>query len=755
MGRWLVGRLARYMMEWQSAEAFDDHPVVLNLPVTDNCNARCVMCDVWKNPAESDFTAAELRQWVRRGLLNDVAHVGLSGGEPTLRKDLPELFEILCGELPRIRSISVTTHGFHPKRWEWMAPRIRDTTRRYGVPFRGNVSVDGIGKVHERVRRIPGGFDKVEQTLDVFKRAGVSTQLQCTVSRLNVYHVGETLEYARRKGLDVVFRVATEIARLENLSSVSKVVLSEDERSFFADFLVSDKLLAVTRNPARRLFYRDLATRLETGASRGAPCSFQRRGAMLSATGDIYQCSVAQEPLGSLRHGGEFDWSQGPIAAARKAFVDTVCPSCLHDQTGHWHPASLLAEVLRRSPGGRSFDRLHRGASIIRLALRLRDGRSSDNRLPGAGAGSKRSRALLVGAYGGEHVGDAAILAGVCQRLHESEGVDDFTVVSFRAGRTARWLRSVRIPDGCKGRVISIEDLTSDDFGEVVCYAGGPLMDLPLMNLRAALILHQAKLMGCKIRLEGVGIGPFRRRLGVASVKGILQAADKVSVRTPQDARLASELGRTPDHISDDPAEDYIRSGLWRGSSTPQEREEIHDAYEIAGQSGKVIAWNLRPLSWVYAKAGHSVEETQDAVREQVATAIERLPQYHHILFSMNADQYGDSDLDEMRTIVNRLEGRHVWMFARELGVGGMLEFLERADAIVAMRFHACVFGTALGRPVIAIDYGIGEDQKVSRFMRKTGRSGLCQRVDLVSAEWLVRQVVGAVEQAPELTPAS
>lgn len=745
MNKWMVGRVARYVMEWRTTD-FDSHPVVLNLPVTDNCNARCVMCDVWKNPAESDFTPTELRHWICGNLLNDICHVGISGGEPTLRKDLTQIFRILCTELPRLRSISVTTHGFHPKRWLWMAPQLRDIAADQGVPFRVNVSVDGVGPVHEEVRRIPGGFVKVEETLGVLENAGIPIQLQCTVSRPNVYYVTETLEYALRKELEIIFRVATDIARLENLVSMPKVALSSDEKSFFADFLLSEKLMSATQNPARRLFYRDLANRLETGHPRRAPCSFQRRGVMISATGEVYQCSIAHESMGSLREEDDFEWAGEDTISARKGFVKTTCSSCFHDQSGHWSPIALIAEVVRRSPVGPWLSRLSRLVSTLQLGLKLKPNRTSST--SSSRKEENNRRALLIGAYGGEHVGDAAILAGVCHRLWRREGVNDFTVLSFRPGRTGRWLRSVRMPDGCVARVISFEELSTDDFGDLVCYAGGPLMDLPLRNFRAWLIMRQAKKMGARITLEGVGIGPFRRRLGVASVKLLLRAANYMSVRTSIDYMSASGLGRIPDCVSDDPAEDYIHSGIWENSATQEELSDVQDIFSRSDQDNRFVAWNLRPLSWVYAEADTQLDLVQQAVRRHVAGAIRALPDFQHIFFPMNADQYGGSDLDEARRIRDEIQGDCVRVLARELGVGAVLEFLSRADAVIAMRFHACVFGAALGRPIVAIDYGIGRDQKVTKFMRRIDQTDACCRVDLLTTEWLTNQILNAVDRS-------
>lgn len=53
---------------------------------------------------------------------------------------------------------------------------------------------------------------------------------------------------------------------------------------------------------------------------------------------------------------------------------------------------------------------------------------------------------LLIGAYGGEHVGDAAILGGVLLGLHERYGARRVVLGSFCPAHTERLVRSLDVP---------------------------------------------------------------------------------------------------------------------------------------------------------------------------------------------------------------------------------------------------------------------------------------------------------------------
>ncbi|MCR4306372.1 MAG: radical SAM protein, partial [Candidatus Yonathbacteria bacterium] len=85
-------------------------PETLNLMVNDICNSRCAMCNVWKRKQEKEFTPAELARILEDPLFDRLKSVGVSGGEPTLRKDLPEIFRVITRK-KGIRGVSMITNA--------------------------------------------------------------------------------------------------------------------------------------------------------------------------------------------------------------------------------------------------------------------------------------------------------------------------------------------------------------------------------------------------------------------------------------------------------------------------------------------------------------------------------------------------------------------------------------------------------------------------------------------------------------------
>ena len=133
------------------------------LAVTLLCNSRCVMCDIWQNKG-LDYLPLE----IYRKLPDSLEMIDITGGEPFLRPDIPELAAVLHETCPKARLL-ITTHGFMTEKIENQLEALLKADP--GIAFR--VSLDGLGKVHEEIRRIPQAFEKVLETLALLQKNGV------------------------------------------------------------------------------------------------------------------------------------------------------------------------------------------------------------------------------------------------------------------------------------------------------------------------------------------------------------------------------------------------------------------------------------------------------------------------------------------------------------------------------------------------------------------------------------------------------
>ena len=151
------------------------------------------MCDIWKQKKGHEITPLELKKVLKDPLFSEVRGVGMNGGEPTLRKDLPDLAYELCNGIPKLRQISLITNGLNPKMIKARVKELYSITKQAGVKLDIMLSLDGVGDVHDRVRGRPGNFNAVEDCLNYFRtnKIGDSHRLGCTL-------ISENLEDAER-----------------------------------------------------------------------------------------------------------------------------------------------------------------------------------------------------------------------------------------------------------------------------------------------------------------------------------------------------------------------------------------------------------------------------------------------------------------------------------------------------------------------------------------------------------------------------
>ncbi len=169
----------------------------LRVSLTDRCNYRCVYCmpeaGVDLVPKADVLTFEEVERLVRVMMRFGVRRVRLTGGEPTVRKDVVELVERLARL--GLDDLAMTTNG--ERLVELAAP-----LRRAGLS-RLNVSVDTLDDAKFRAVTRRGNLDRVLTGIEMARAVGfVGTKLNAVVmGGVNDDDVPALCDYAWRRDL--------------------------------------------------------------------------------------------------------------------------------------------------------------------------------------------------------------------------------------------------------------------------------------------------------------------------------------------------------------------------------------------------------------------------------------------------------------------------------------------------------------------------------------------------------------------------
>lgn len=349
-------------------------PINVTISVTFNCPSRCLTCNVTSRKAK-ELSVDEYRR-IFRSLGRDPFWVTISGGEPFLRPDLPEIVDAIMTESqPEI--INIPTSGTVQKHIFAFLPRMLERTK--GIQFTVNFSLDELGERHDQIRRTPHNWKKTLESIRFAKSLKKTYPhlvlgIHSVISTFNVKRFPEIYEGLMELEPDsYITEVAEE--RAELLTVGTGITPPPETYAEAVDFLIG-RMKSNRRAgfasivEAFRLEYYELTKRILAERRQVIPCYAGLTSCHIAADGDLWGCCVRAEPVGNLRD-VDYDFARLWQAKAAKEFRRSVknlecqCPLANASYTNMLMDAGSLVRVGRNLAG----------AAGTQLARRLPHGR--------------------------------------------------------------------------------------------------------------------------------------------------------------------------------------------------------------------------------------------------------------------------------------------------------------------------------------------------------------------------------------------
>lgn len=158
----------------------DKRPVIV-WNMTRRCNLRCIHC---YSSSQNINYPDELTTEEARTMIRDLAAFGapvllFSGGEPLMRKDLPDLAQYAVDQ--GMRAV-ISTNG------TLITKEKAALFRKIGLSYVG-ISLDGTRATHDFFRGVSGAFDQAMKGLRHCQEAGIKVGVRFTVNRHNIADV--------------------------------------------------------------------------------------------------------------------------------------------------------------------------------------------------------------------------------------------------------------------------------------------------------------------------------------------------------------------------------------------------------------------------------------------------------------------------------------------------------------------------------------------------------------------------------------
>jgi MoaA/NifB/PqqE/SkfB family radical SAM enzyme len=326
-------------------------PVNVTVSTNFRCNSRCLTCNVYERPVDE----LSVEEWDRvfASLGRAARWFTFSGGEPFLRKDLPDLVEAAWRRC-RPSVVNIPTNGTYPDRVLAGAERL---TALFGKKTQLvlNVSLDAVGERNDVIRGLKGDYALATETfrrLKALGRPNLTVGLHTVVSRHNVAEFPAIADALMAMGPDQYIAEPAE-ERLELQTMGTGITPQPDEADRALGHLETRLLRredgglpALTR--AIRLVYYRLARATIRRGEQVVPCYAGIASVHLAANGDVWACCTRARSLGNLRENG-YDfrtiWRGEEARRERRSIKarECACPLANAAYTSIlMHPGSLV-----------------------------------------------------------------------------------------------------------------------------------------------------------------------------------------------------------------------------------------------------------------------------------------------------------------------------------------------------------------------------------------------------------------------------
>lgn len=292
------------------------------------------MCSIWQMEPGDELTLEEFDHLLMDPFLSGIRWVNLTGGEPFLRRDLPEMIGLLGKRCPDLEIIAIPTNGFLPDRIEEAVRRSLELLEGTDVLLSVTVSIDGVGEQHDDIRCIPGGFEKALETLErlqAVKSERFETGVETVITALNVDSIRDIRAFFKERTDHVNLTPAVVSDYYSNEETLGEAALKEEDVRSMLEFLdeISEE------EPAYAYYFAKVRDIHEKGR-RTYPCLGLYGTLMLNATGDVFPCLMLagdEWRLGNVRDGPLQDiWcSPGSREARRRLAREPYCQRCTNN----------------------------------------------------------------------------------------------------------------------------------------------------------------------------------------------------------------------------------------------------------------------------------------------------------------------------------------------------------------------------------------------------------------------------------------
>jgi MoaA/NifB/PqqE/SkfB family radical SAM enzyme len=308
-------------------------PVLVIFP-HNQCNCRCVMCDIWRIRESAQLTTADLEQQLAEFRKLKVSWVVFSGGEPQLNEKWSSLAQIVRSAGTRVTLL--TAGLLLQSQAQVVADTVDDVI----------VSLDGPPALHNHIRRVPRAFEQMAEGVRALHqiRPAMPVRARCTVQKANHHSLRAVVQYAKAIGLLSVSFLAADLTSSafnrpdgwgsDRASRVALIPAEVDALESEIDQLIRDHSADFDRgfiveSPQKlRRIVRHFRAHVDQAEDVAPHCNAPWVSAVIEANGDVRPCFF-HPVLGNIHRDSITNIINSPQALQFRSTLDVATnPTC-------------------------------------------------------------------------------------------------------------------------------------------------------------------------------------------------------------------------------------------------------------------------------------------------------------------------------------------------------------------------------------------------------------------------------------------
>jgi len=294
----------------------------INIELTNKCNLRCTMCDIWKEGPKSDISPEIMTKIFESKYLDNNVDITFTGGELFLNEKLIDLTEILLEK--RSNSLkTISTNGYFTK-------MIDDYLKKFSISlpedFSLHISLDGIN-IHDQ-QRGKKSLHNILETINLVKEKypRISIKIKFTITPLNYKDIMPTYEFCKKNNLDFRVKLVEYAENYTNKVDKKTFDFGENTKKLIAKDLLQIYKEKLTTDKQNAQFIKNtIYFLLNKSNSLSHEEEYDR--IFIMSNGDVYSC-IHIEKIGNL-HINSLDEIWNSERAKSIISLANKCNKCL------------------------------------------------------------------------------------------------------------------------------------------------------------------------------------------------------------------------------------------------------------------------------------------------------------------------------------------------------------------------------------------------------------------------------------------